>query len=318
MRRLAVCIAVVLGFCYQVPAAADREPSDAPPTDIDVNDGTLEVVARQVASTSWPAVQEGGAAPAWTTGLPIIECWLFLGEDLAVDDPEFYDQYSVYDLLSPISIPVAGSRYFRWCKVNGLWEPSSTLGASPPPGTVSRWIVYTPSDPLGGDLVTATDAVEVVLDAIAGDLVIEEIDTSPPATVEVPLGVDVWLWLPESEYAEIGPLTAQAGAVWATAWATPREIEWDMGDGTTVVCDDETNVAYDPDRSYESQADLDHCGHVYDDPPDGDTYPVSATVTWGIDIATNLNPVRRPFIAATETTSPTVDLPVVEIQAVIR
>ena len=44
---------------------------------------------------------------------------------------------------------------------------------------------------------------------------------------------------------------------------------------------------------------------------------MSATVTWGVDIATNINPVRRPFIPAAQTTSPVVDVPVVEIQAVI-
>jgi len=322
MRRIAGAFVlwVFLGTSAHAGADVGDDTADqqAPPTSIGVEDGTLEVVARQAAATSTPVVHSGTALPPSSTGYRLIECWLFFGRDLAIDDEDFYQQYSVYDLLVPISVPADGGRYFRWCKVNGDWEPSTTLGPNPPFGTVSAWIIYTPGAPLGPGLVTAPNAVDVVLDAVLGDLAIDAIDTSPPATVDIPLGVDVWLWLPDGEFEDIGPLTAQAGAVWATAWATPREIAWDMGDGTVVICDGEANVEYDAEVSYDTQAELDHCGHVYDDPPDSDTYPVSATVTWGIDIATNVNPVRRPFIASTQTTSPIVDIPVVELQAVIK
>lgn len=97
------------------------------------------------------------------------------------------------------------------------------------------------------------------------------------------VGMPVWLWVQQPNSHTFGPVTASASVrgITVTATARVREITWDMGDGSTVVCQ---TVGTPYQASYGDQPSPD-CGHVYTrssahEP--GGTYTVTATSDWVI------------------------------------
>ncbi|MFD0327079.1 ATP/GTP-binding protein [Streptacidiphilus monticola] len=96
------------------------------------------------------------------------------------------------------------------------------------------------------------------------------------------VGLPVWLWDNVSP-TTYGPNTASASASGVTVTATGQvsQIAWDMGDGTTVTCDD-AGVAYQPSFGARMPA----CGHVYTRTSahqPGGAYPITATSTWVVN-----------------------------------
>lgn len=97
------------------------------------------------------------------------------------------------------------------------------------------------------------------------------------------VGLPVWLWT-ENPAATWGPVSVSVPGPGITVTAEGRveQIEWDMGDGTTVVCDS-AGVPYDP--SYGGQPSPEGCDHIYTYPsssqPDG-RYHITATATWHV------------------------------------
>lgn len=93
------------------------------------------------------------------------------------------------------------------------------------------------------------------------------------------VGVPVWLWTDDAD-TTWGPIerSASVPGLTVTAQAQASEIEWDMGDGTTEVCDS-------PGEPYQASygAREPECGHSYDYPsstqPDG-RYHITATTVW--------------------------------------
>jgi hypothetical protein len=96
------------------------------------------------------------------------------------------------------------------------------------------------------------------------------------------VGVPVWLWT-ENTDATWGPLPASVSVagITVTAQGQASQIAWNMGDGTTVVCEN-PGRPYDPSYGAETP----DCGHVYSYPshsqPDG-RYQVTATTTWHVE-----------------------------------
>jgi len=94
------------------------------------------------------------------------------------------------------------------------------------------------------------------------------------------VGAPVWMWTPPAQWTPLAA-TAAAGGLAVTATAQLTSIEWDMGDGTTVTCD-EPGTPYE--RRYGTRMSPD-CGHRYEhtsgDQPD-DQYVVEATATWDV------------------------------------
>ena len=99
--------------------------------------------------------------------------------------------------------------------------------------------VFDPADPFGG--VAAT---ERALDEARRrlDLPLPQPALNPPTAQLV--GVPTWLWV-DGPWAPVSA-TAAVGAVTATVTATPVEVVWDTGDGTTLTCD--AGTPYDPTR----------------------------------------------------------------------
>jgi hypothetical protein len=97
------------------------------------------------------------------------------------------------------------------------------------------------------------------------------------------VGMPVWLWVQGPNAHTYGPATASAsaGGITVTATARVRQITWDLGDGTQVVCRG-AGTPYQPSYGNKQAPD---CGHVYDKSsahqPSG-RYTVTATSDWVI------------------------------------
>lgn len=99
--------------------------------------------------------------------------------------------------------------------------------------------------------------------------------TSPSIAIDQLVGIDTWMWIDPAAWQ---PITATAAipGMSVSATATPRHVTWDMGDGTTVVCDG-PGTPFDDDRPEADQST--DCSHVYQD---RGLYTASATVTWSV------------------------------------
>lgn len=97
------------------------------------------------------------------------------------------------------------------------------------------------------------------------------------------VGLNVWLWTNDSD-ATWGPVSVSVPGpgITVTAEGKATQIEWNMGDGHTVVCD-EPGTPYHPRYGGEPSPD---CPYVYTEPsrdqPDG-LYTVTATTTWQVE-----------------------------------
>ncbi|HEY8473564.1 MAG TPA: hypothetical protein VIL37_13140, partial [Natronosporangium sp.] len=95
------------------------------------------------------------------------------------------------------------------------------------------------------------------------------------------VGMPVWMWL-ENPEAAWGPVSVSVPGpgITVTAQGQATQVEWQMGDGTTVVCEG-PGTPYEP--RYGDQRSPSGCDHVYTEPsrsqPTG-RYTVTATVSW--------------------------------------
>ena len=96
------------------------------------------------------------------------------------------------------------------------------------------------------------------------------------------VGLPVWMWADQTA-ATWGPQTASAsdGPVNVNVTARVDHVEWNMGDGTVVSCD-QPGTPFDPTR-YTVEDRSPDCGHTYlqtsNRQPDG-LYAVTATSHW--------------------------------------
>lgn len=99
--------------------------------------------------------------------------------------------------------------------------------------------------------------------------------TSPSIAINQLVGIDTWMWIDPAAWQ---PITATAAipGLSVSATATPRHITWDMGDGTTVVCDGPGTPYDDTRREADQSTD---CSHTYQD---RGAYTATATVTWAV------------------------------------
>lgn len=97
------------------------------------------------------------------------------------------------------------------------------------------------------------------------------------------VGMPVWMWAATPDSHTVGPTTASAsaGGITVTATARLRSLTWDMGDGTTVTCN---NAGTPYKASYGNRKSPD-CGHVYassSSTKSGEKFKVTATSDWVI------------------------------------
>lgn len=163
-------------------------------------------------------------------------------------------------------------------------------------------------DPVPGLLVSAINQLELRGPAIG---------TAPPAGEGAGLvRLPVWLWNEVNEN-NWGSLSATAGPVAGTnvvADARATKIEWDMGDGHRVTCDE--GIAWERGMNILDPP----CGHQYErasrHQPNG-VYEISATTTWLIEWRTEGLVTEEGGVFELQATS-TTTLQIDEIQVLVR
>jgi hypothetical protein len=106
------------------------------------------------------------------------------------------------------------------------------------------------------------------------------INASPSPNSDQLVGLPTWLWLDEGGWHPITATAAVPGES-VTATATPASVTWNLGDGSTVICQGPGTPysAAAPDEASPT------CGHTYSTSsagqPNGE-FLVTATVSWSV------------------------------------
>jgi hypothetical protein len=171
------------------------------------------------------------------------------------------------ELISPHT-GQAGSWYFHSCQASGggliqapVWLPFQ------PSRTVQR--------PVVSPGVLAQQAYRLL------PIPTPELGVNPPADQPQLVNLPTWLWVSQATWGTRTATVSVPGES-VTATATPVQVAWVMGDGSTVVCNG-PGSAYDPTRPPDAQRSS--CTHTYGRSSAGEPdqrFAVSATATWRV------------------------------------
>lgn len=155
--------------------------------------------------------------------------------------------------------------------------------------TQTEWIAaQSPSVPSASSGPAAAPTIDPRVVALQAE---SSLRLPTPSLRFSPVGASIvnlatWLWIDPSIWHQF-TVTAAAGAVRATAVATPVSVTWQMGDGSDVEC---TGPGQPFDLTRPARQQVTVCQHTYlvsslgqpspDGDPDHAAYPVRATVTW--------------------------------------
>lgn len=123
------------------------------------------------------------------------------------------------------------------------------------------------------------------------------------------VGLPVWMWAANPGPSTIGPITATAGAVSATAKMS--EADWNMGDGHVVTCRNGGTPYADSYGNSMSPT----CGYRYNQASSGEAagvYAVTVTAKWTV----NWTGMGRTGVINLTFTSPVTQIRIAELQAV--
>ena len=157
-----------------------------------------------------------------------------------------------------------------------------------------------------GSAVSSGDAARFAIAHIDFDL--PEIELSPPH--EQVVGVPTWLAITSRLWYD--EVSANAGPVWATVWASLRDVTWDLGNGARRVCRQDVSKVWD---STTNQPQTSRCTYTYTN-SSGSPFDLTATVRWNIWQQTNTNPSWHWW--GTISRSTTILLHVTQLQSAIR
>lgn len=280
MRRIAVALLVGLALIGPSTAEAATGRDETPGGQIIDETPTAIVVSSPGGALDSYERGRGGSGARWT-------CRYFpftgVGGGLAIDH------------LSDGVNPVEGDLVALYC-----FDQTGAL-------VRSEILVYDPGDPMAG-LFAAERAAERALGEL--ELPQPQIATNPAGDQLV--GLPTWLWLTGGW----GPLSTSAsiGGVTSTVTATPRHVDWDLGDGTSLRCDG-PGVPYDPAARAASQTS--DCAttfiHTSASRPGG-VHRLTASVTYAVAWSANTGEGAELGDLTSESS---VDVRVIEVQAVI-
>lgn len=203
----------------------------------------------------------------------------------------------LFDPLGASVWPRVNSTYLLNCWTDDPGEPY--------PGypTITR---YHGRAEITGPAVSSGDAARFAIAHI--DFELPEIELSPPR--EQVVGVPTWLAITSRlRYDEV---SANAGPVWATVWASLRDVTWDLGNGARRVCHQDVSKVWD---STTNQPQSSRCTYTYTN-SSGSPFDLTATVRWNIWQQTNTNPSWHWW--GTISRSTTIPLHVTQLQSAIR
>lgn len=282
---IAVCTLLLAG----APSAARAEVGDhtgGPDADAVVIGGTPIAIAVLAPSGTLASYERkrGSSGPRWT-------CGYYGAENGSSSTISINIDYS-----SGVVQPVRGEAYGFICHNQAGDVVHSWFG------------LYDPADPFAG-LLAAERAAELALERLELPDPLVRLNPSGDQLV----GLPSWLWV-DTPWAP-ADASASVTGVTSTVTATPIDVIWQMGDGSTVSCSGPGSV-YDPARGPDAQAS--DCAHLYSYPSyaqPGGVYQVTATVTYAVSwVATT----GGGDDLGTVTRSTTVPVHVVEVQAVIN
>lgn len=282
LTRILIVTAVAATSVIMIASAAFAgAPSGAvncPPT------GPCTIAVQTPGDTSSTAAQ-----PASQPSLASTESRLcqFNGDSFPCDDPVFGWWNATDGCFYREAAPPAGPADPINASIGGYHPPGDgtyyqtmcpfvvgtggfyTWLPSPPPGT--------PQPALLDPAVLAQRAVEQL--GLAGP----DIQTSPPARTDQVVGLPTWLWtqVTATTWGSHSATAAVPGES-VTATATAERIVWDLGDGTTIICDG-PGTPYQPGMN--PHAASSSCGHTYASSSAGQpdqAYAVTATTTWSV------------------------------------
>lgn len=192
----------------------------------------------------------------------------------------------------PCYVPGAGwlmsdACYWRPMTATEVAEFPLLFPAPIPPG---RWYEGECGDPTIPDWVLTKNQVfaaapEASLLAAEAEALLRlptpVVQLNPPAGQMELVRVPVWMWLGASSYTATSA-TVRVPGLAVTATATPTQVLWSTGDGSTVIC-------HGPGTPWTTgtnpAAASPSCGHTYtrsSATQPGHTFTVTATVTWQI------------------------------------
>lgn len=134
---------------------------------------------------------------------------------------------------------------------------------------VARLFQYQP----GETAITADELARRAQDQLA--IRYPEPRTSPGFGIDQIVGIETWMWIDAATWQPVSA-TASIPGLSVSATATPRQVTWDMGDATTVVCEG-PGTPYDAERPIVDQSS--DCTHVYQR---RGAHVASATVVWSV------------------------------------
>jgi hypothetical protein len=170
---------------------------------------------------------------------------------------------------------------FEWRKLAASWSVGSYAWGE-------RGLIWLAEAP-GEQPVTVVDPEEVaqqILEGMAFEAL--EIGLAPRPLEDDPssiglVGAPVWMWVTNAGPTTWGPReeSATVGGITVTVTAEVQSVTWDLGDGSTVTCDDPGDP-YTPSLGVRPSP---SCGHTYmqtsSDQP-GTAYTVTATPDWTV------------------------------------
>ncbi len=211
----------------------------------------------------------------------------------------FSVEFGVY-LFDPIGDsvwPQINSTYLLNCWTS---DPDESYPGYP---VITRYLGPAEVD---GSAVSSADAARFAIAHLGFEL--PEIELSPPRRQVV--GIPTWLAV--TSRLRYDQVSANAGPVWASAWASLRDVTWNLGNGASIVCTDDVSKVWD---STSSQPQTSRCTYTYVD-SSGSPFNLTATVTWNIWQRTNTNPSWHWW--GTISRSTTIPVQVTQLQSAIR
>ncbi len=203
----------------------------------------------------------------------------------------------LFDPIGDSVWPQAGSTYLLNC-----WTDSPQVSYPGYP-TITQ---YRGPGEVSGAAVSSADAALFAIAHINFEQPV--IQLSPPNRQVV--GVPTWLAV--TSRLNYDQVSANAGPVWASAWASFSDVSWDLGNGASRVCTQDVSLVWDPANP---QAQTSRCSYTYTNSA-GSPFNVRATVRWNIWQRTNSNPGWHRW--GTITRSSTVPVAVTQLQSSIR
>ena len=214
---------------------------------------------------------------------------------------------------------------FGWLGSDGCYyqpdpsfvPPPGDTADQPPPGEIGGYYLVTctwDTTGTGGALVwlttgaTPDPAVPPTPATLAQQAVKKltlpgfTVDASPSVAADQLVGLPTWLWLGGADWQAVTATAAVPGQS-VTAVATPTTVTWNLGDGTSLMCEGPGAPYAAGDSPGEASP---TCGHTFTASSAGqahDAYTVTATISWSVTWAGGGKTGTVPDLESTATTT---------------